>query len=129
MTDKLVSKESLININLSLADLYSDLEESTRDCQYDLAKLARMFNRSLNSIPPCTASTLEALIIFHYLKNSQFSSEAVLKLQQSRNPVYGQNVTSGGKGVIVRLENLPPDLQKIVAGYIFSFIEVQRREF
>lgn len=115
--------------NNVLAELYLQLEESTREFEYDIAKLARMFNRSLNSIPSSTSSTLEALIVYHYLKEQNFQKSAQIKLQQSRCPIYGQNIISGGNGIIVRLELLPSDLQRIIAGYISSFIEVRKKEF
>jgi hypothetical protein len=113
---------------MELNELYSQLASSPQTISTeDLLNVTK----TLNNIPISHMENIFTLIIHHYslnngqklssIRNFNFDDEASLKkLISSLNNlgIYGLKFNLVGKGLSFKLDNMPPDLQKIIAAYV-----------
>jgi hypothetical protein len=113
---------------MELSELYNQLASSPSTISTeDLLSVTKI----LNNIPMSHMDNIFMLILHHYsLNNGQkisyignfnFNDDGALKTlipNLNNLGIYGLKFNSVGKGLSFKLDNMPPDLQKIIVGYL-----------
>ncbi len=97
--------------------LYAELK-SMSPVKFEPTSLGPLINMLIGQ----SVETIYVLIVHHYMisdsdKGTDLELKSV-KLTNKRSAPYNGKILNSGKGIIYTIDQLPPDLQQIIANYV-----------
>ena len=92
-------------------NIYYELLKNSKSKTYDMSDIARIITKLFVDIPQYSKyyEAIYMLMLQHYKIHNE----------KSETP-YGERCMAGGKGIMVNLNNLPPDLVGVICEFVES---------